>query len=56
MYSSGGIVDPNLSTRFIFKQKGVGEGGSSVVYSSDRRSVLVSDKFVSAFLVLTGDD
>lgn len=53
----GGIVDPGLSTRYIFRalEEGIGEGGIAAVNTSDSQGVLFLRKFIYALLALMGD-
>ena len=55
--SGGGIIAPNTSTRYIFwpVAEGITERGFVAVDTSDNQGVMVSHKFISSLLILTGN-
>ena len=55
--SGGGIIDPDLSTRYIFgaAEEGVGWSGVAAVNAGDRQGVLFAHEFVCSLLTLAGE-
>lgn len=55
--SGSGVVHPKSTTSHVFwvTEEDIGEGGVSLVYTSDGEGVLFTQKFVNTLLALTGE-